>query len=84
MSKSDPIDLSMQWYNYDRSRMPLSRDGRETSAQAFVRKMPPKGETAIDEQMVRSVMLCEVESHFLDPTACRKRSKCLLAEYAAT
>ncbi len=48
MSKSDPIDLSMQWYNYDRSRMPLSRDGRETSAQAFVRKMPPKGETVID------------------------------------
>ena len=28
--KSDPIDLSMQWYNYDRPHMSLSRDERET------------------------------------------------------
>ena len=50
MRKSDPIDLFMQWYNYDRPHMSLNRDERETPAQAFVRKMPPKGETVIDEQ----------------------------------
>ena len=50
MRKSDPIDLFMQWYNYDRSHMSLNRDERETPAQTFVRKMPPKGETVIDEQ----------------------------------
>ena len=50
MRKSDPIDLFMQWYNHDRPHMSLSRDERETPAQAFVRKMPPKGETVIDEQ----------------------------------
>ncbi len=48
--KSDPIDLFMQWYNHDRPHMSLNRDERETPAQAFVRKMPPKGETVIDEQ----------------------------------
>ena len=50
MRKSDPIDLLMQWYNYDRPHMSLNRDERETPAQAFVRKMPPKRETVIDEQ----------------------------------
>ena len=50
MRKSDPIDLFMQWCNYDRPYMSLNRNERETPAQAFVRKMPLKGETAIDEQ----------------------------------
>ena len=50
MRKSDPIDLFMQWYNHGRPHMSLNRDERETPAQAFVRKMPPKGETVIDEQ----------------------------------
>ena len=44
MRKSNPIDLFMQWYNYDRLHMSLNRDWRETLAQAFVHKMPPKGE----------------------------------------
>ncbi len=50
MRKSDPVDLFMQWYNYDRPHMSLGLDGEETPAQAFVRKMPPKGEIVIDEQ----------------------------------
>ena len=50
MRKSDPVDLFMQWYNYDRPHMSLGSDGEETPAQAFVRKMPPKGEVVIDEQ----------------------------------
>ena len=48
MRKSNPIDLFMQWYNYDRLHMSLNRDWRETLAQAFVHKMPPKGETVND------------------------------------
>lgn len=44
MRKSDPVDLFMQWYNYDRSPMSLGRDGEETPAEAFARKMPPKGQ----------------------------------------
>ena len=42
MRKSDPIDMFMQWYNYDRPHMSLNRDERKTPAQAFVRKMPPE------------------------------------------
>ena len=30
--------------------MSLGRDGEETPAQAFVRKMPPRGETVVDGQ----------------------------------
>ncbi|MCE2498704.1 MAG: transposase [Nitrosopumilaceae archaeon] len=48
MRKSDPIDLFMRWYNYDRPHMSLE-DG-ETPAEAFERKMAPKGERIIDEQ----------------------------------
>ena len=50
MRKSDLIDLFMQWYNYDRQHMSLNKDEQETPAQAFVREMPPNGETVIDEQ----------------------------------
>ena len=35
MRKSDPVDLFMQWYNYDRPHMSLGSDGEETPAQAF-------------------------------------------------
>lgn len=48
MRKSDPMDLFMRWYNYDRPHMSLN-DG-ETPAEAFERKMAPKGERIIDEQ----------------------------------
>ena len=48
MRKSDPMDLFMQWYNYRRTHMSLN-DG-ETPAEAFERKMAPKGERIIDEQ----------------------------------
>ena len=50
MHKSDPIDLFMQWYNYDRPHMSLGRDGEETPAEAFTRKMPPKDATVMGEQ----------------------------------
>ncbi len=45
---SDPVDLFMKWYNYDRPHMSL-KDGRERPADAFVRKQHPK-ETIIDEE----------------------------------
>ena len=48
MRKSDPMDLFMQWYNYRRTHMSLN-DG-ETPAEAFERKMAPKGKRIIDEQ----------------------------------
>ena len=48
MRKSDPMYLFMRWYNYDRPHMSLN-DG-ETPAEAFERKMAPKGERVIDEQ----------------------------------
>ena len=50
MRKSDPIDLFMRWYNYDRPHMSLDWDNLETPAQAFERKMPEKGQTVVDEQ----------------------------------
>ncbi len=50
MRKSDPVDLLMDWYNNRRPHMSLNRKQRETPAQAFVRKMPPKGEIVVDEQ----------------------------------
>ena len=48
MRKSDPIDLFMQWYNYDRPHMSLDRKSREMPARAFVRKMPKKVQIVID------------------------------------
>ena len=50
MRKSDPIDLFMKWYNYDRPHMSLDWDNLEKPAEAFARKMPPKGKTVIDKQ----------------------------------
>ena len=41
----------MRWYNHDRLHMPLGRGGEETPAEAFVRKMPSRGEIVTDEQM---------------------------------
>ncbi len=49
MRKSDPVDLFMRWYNYDRPHMSLDRKRQETPAQAFERKMPPSGKTVTDE-----------------------------------
>ena len=49
--ETEPIARFMQWYNYDRPpHMSLDWDNQETPAMAFVRKMPTKGETVVDEQ----------------------------------
>ncbi len=45
---SDPVDLFMKWYNYDRPHMSLGKGGYETPHEAFNRKMPKEG-TVIDE-----------------------------------
>ena len=49
MRKSDPIDLFMQWYNYDRPHRSLNWAELETPAQAFKRKMP-KEDRIVDGQ----------------------------------
>ena len=41
MRTSDPIDLFMKWYNYDRPHRSLDFDKLETPWAAFQRKMPP-------------------------------------------
>ena len=43
MRTSDPIDLFMKWYNYERPHMSLRYGERETPWQAFRRKMAPGG-----------------------------------------
>ncbi len=51
MRKSDPADLFMEWYNHRRLHMSLGVDWEnETQAHAFIRKMPPRGETVVDKQ----------------------------------
>ena len=50
MRKSDPADLFMRWYNHERPYMSLDKGREETQAEAFVRRMPPRGEIAVDEQ----------------------------------
>ena len=51
MRKSDPVDLFMEWYNHRRPHMSLGVDGEnETPTHAFIRKMPPRGETVVDKQ----------------------------------
>ena len=51
MRKSDPVDLFMEWCNHRRSHMFLGVGGEnETPAHAFIRKMPPRGETVVDKQ----------------------------------
>ena len=47
--KSDPVDLFMKWYNYDRPHMSLGKNGYEKPYEAFLRKQPPE-RTVIDEQ----------------------------------
>lgn len=44
------IDELVEWYNYTKPHMSLDWDNLETPAKAFVRKMPQKGSTVIDEQ----------------------------------
>jgi len=46
----DGIDELVHWYNYIKPHMSLDWDNLETPAKAFVRKMPQKGSTVIDEQ----------------------------------
>ena len=50
MRTSEPIDLFIKWYNYERPHMSLDYDKRETPWQAFQRKMPPAGAVVVDEQ----------------------------------
>ncbi len=51
MRKSDPVDLFMEWCNHRRSHMFLGVGGEnETPTHAFIRKMPPRGETVVDKQ----------------------------------
>ena len=40
----------VRWWNHTRPHMSLDWDNLETPAKAFVRKMPPKGITVVDEQ----------------------------------
>ena len=46
----DPVDRFMEWYNHRRPHMSLDWDNLETPAQAFSRKMPPKGQVVVDKQ----------------------------------
>ena len=55
MRKSDPIDLFMQWYNYDRPHRSLNWAELETPVEAFKRKMP-KEDRIVDEQTGRRIM----------------------------
>lgn len=50
MRTSEPIDLFMRWYNYERPHMSLDYDNLETPWEAFRRKMPPAGTVVVDEQ----------------------------------
>jgi len=48
--KRDAIERLVDWYNNDRPHMSLDWDRKETPAQAFIRKMPPRDEMVIDRQ----------------------------------
>ena len=51
MRKSDPVNLFMEWHNHRIPHMSLGVDGAgETLAHAFIRKMPPRGETVADKR----------------------------------
>ena len=50
MRTSEPIDLFMKWYNYDRPHRSLDFDKLETPWGAFQRKTPPAGTTVVDKQ----------------------------------
>ena len=51
MRKSDPVNLFMEWHNHRRSNMSLGVNvENKTPAHAFIRKMPPRGETVVDKQ----------------------------------
>ena len=50
MKKSYPIDLFMDWYDNCRPHQSLDFENLETPTHAFARKMPPMGETDMDEQ----------------------------------
>ena len=46
----ESIDELVDWYNYTKPHMSLDWDNLETPDKAFIRKMPQKGSTVIDEQ----------------------------------
>ena len=48
--ETDPIARFIKWYNYDREHESLDIDVLETSAQAFLRKMPPDDGEVIDPE----------------------------------
>ena len=50
MRTSEPIDLFMKWYNYERPHMSLDYDNLETPCDAFQRKMTPSGRVVVDKQ----------------------------------
>ena len=50
MRTSDPIDLFMKWYNYERPHMSLDYKNLETPWKAFQRKMPHADTIVVDEQ----------------------------------
>ena len=50
MRTSEPIDLFMKWYNYDRPHRSLNFDKLETPWEAFQRKMPPAGTIVVDDE----------------------------------
>ena len=48
--KRDAIARFIEWYNDERAHQSLDWENLETPARAYVRKMPPKGETVVDAQ----------------------------------
>lgn len=40
----------MKWYNHNRPHMSLDWENQETPAQAFAKKMPKEGETAVIDE----------------------------------
>ncbi len=48
--KKDAIARFIEWYNDERAHQSLDWENLETPARAYVRKMPPKGETVVDAQ----------------------------------
>ena len=50
-SNRDDVSRFIDWYNNIRPHMSLNEDIGETPSQAFIRKMPPKGEDIIEESM---------------------------------
>lgn len=50
MYRFGDIHRFVSWWNHIRPHMSLNWDNLEMPAGAFIRKMPPKGTTMVDEQ----------------------------------